>query len=408
MIEKTENNKDDPQTAEKQSTPAPEQQELAKGFAGIPPDRRSASLFHEGVFKIDETAFFSSMPKVSHWSIAWSDLMMTMFILFLSMFVYQAAHKDFLISNESEVIGGDTIEAVEIANENEASFPFVPIKPGKPLISEESVRKVEQINLQDIDVDTPFFEEDTKGGLDKIRESFRRPKEEPQTDSGSANQLSPEIGEPTIAVDEVIPDNPLPAREEAVTGEEFIQEETVPDDILPAREEAILEPSEGEGVDTIFSMNKEDIARLGLKDFASIDLVPDKTMRIILTGDLFFDTGRAELNEASRSSLQKIAEVLQNTPYMINIIGHTDNIPMSSERYATNWELSVARASTVARFLIEQMGMNPNQFVVSGFASYRPLKPNTNARNRAANRRVEIIISKRLPAPVSASADTIN
>ena len=85
----------------------------------------------------------------------------------------------------------------------------------------------------------------------------------------------------------------------------------------------------------------------------------------------------------------------KKTPYMINIVGHTDNIPMHSERYATNWELSVARASRVARFLIEELGMNPNQFVVSGYASHRPLQPNTDTRNRAANRRVEIIATGR-------------
>ena len=154
-------------------------------------------------------------------------------------------------------------------------------------------------------------------------------------------------------------------------------------------------------------MSKTDIAKLGLKNFASIDLVPDTTMRIILTGDLLFETGLADLSTSSKDSIKKIAAVIKNTPYMINVVGHTDNIPMHSDKYATNWELSVARASTVTRFLIEEMKMNPNQFVVSGYSSYRPIKANTNARNRSINRRVEIIISKRLPAPVAASAENI-
>ena len=80
---------------------------------------------------------------------------------------------------------------------------------------------------------------------------------------------------------------------------------------------------------------------------------------------------------------------------------------MRSGRYSSNWELSVARASSVARFLIEELDMNPNQFVVSGYASYRPLKPNTDTRNRAANRRVEIIISKKLPPPQPATPENI-
>ena len=149
------------------------------------------------------------------------------------------------------------------------------------------------------------------------------------------------------------------------------------------------------------------IAQLGLDNFAAIDLVPDQTMRIILTGDLLFETGRADLSQSSKASLLKIAAVIREIPYMINVVGHTDNIPMHSEKYATNWELSVARASIVARFLVEEMNMNPQQFVVSGYSSFRPIRPNTNARNRAVNRRVEIIISKRLPAPLIATAENL-
>jgi chemotaxis protein MotB len=92
---------------------------------------------------------------------------------------------------------------------------------------------------------------------------------------------------------------------------------------------------------------------------------------------------------------------------MINIVGHTDNLPMRSNRFISNWELSVARASTVARFFIEEMDMNPNQFVVSGYSSYRPIVPNTTAENRAKNRRVEIIISKRLPNPLPVTAQNL-
>jgi chemotaxis protein MotB len=76
---------------------------------------------------------------------------------------------------------------------------------------------------------------------------------------------------------------------------------------------------------------------------------------------------------------------------------------MQSPRYETNWELSVARASRVTRFLIEEMGMNPQQFVVSGYGAQRPLHPNADSGRRAANRRVEIIVSRRLPEPLAVS-----
>lgn len=337
---------------------------LAGGFPGNIPGNDSP-LFRESVFGVDESTFRSSLPKVTHWSIAWSDLMMTMFILFLSMFVYQAAHKEFLVSDEIEVIGGDTAEALEVGSLGEAVFPFVPIMPAPPLMTSGTVKKVETIRLQDIDVDATFFNESKTGGLARIEENLAQSKEQ------KTEQTRP------AAKDE---------------------EETAAD----------IEDSADTGVSKVFTMEKEALSKLDLKDFATIDLVPDKTMRIILAGDLLFNTGEAELSRTPKTALRKIAAVIKNTPYMINIVGHTDNIPMNSERFATNWELSVARASTVARFLIEEMDMNPNQFVVSGYSSYRPIKPNTNTRNRAVNRRVEIIISKRRPIPVAASAENIN
>jgi chemotaxis protein MotB len=81
---------------------------------------------------------------------------------------------------------------------------------------------------------------------------------------------------------------------------------------------------------------------------------------------------------------------------------------MHSATYATNWELSVARASRVARFLIEEVGIPGMQVVVSGYSYFRPLRPNDNERNRKANRRVEIILSKQLPPAVPATAENLN
>ena len=340
------------------------------------------ALYSGALFLVEDSVVRSTLPKVSHWSIAWSDLMMTMFILFLSMFVYQASHKEFLVSDEMEVIGGDTTEALDITHDNKNTFPFVPIDPARPLMSGGSVKKVEPVSIQDIAADSRFFDEDRNGGLERIRESFRKAQQKDiQEAPGDGGDRFTDT-----------PKSPLP----------------LPDEKTAAQlDRTVAGGAGGAAVDTIFTISKDNIARLGLTDFAAIDLVPDQTMRIILTGDLLFDIGQAELSESSKSSLEKIAAQIREIPYMINVVGHTDNTPMHSEKYATNWELSVARASTVARFLVEKMGMNPQQFVVSGYSSYRPIKPNTNAPNRAVNRRVEIIISKRLPTPVSATAENL-
>jgi chemotaxis protein MotB len=86
---------------------------------------------------------------------------------------------------------------------------------------------------------------------------------------------------------------------------------------------------------------------------------------------------------------------------MVNIVGHTDDLPINTEEFPSNWELSTARASKVARFFMNEMNMPGENFYISGHASYQPVKPNDNEIDRAANRRVEIIITKERPYGLS-------
>jgi chemotaxis protein MotB len=139
----------------------------------------------------------------------------------------------------------------------------------------------------------------------------------------------------------------------------------------------------------VLTLRENDLAK-----FADIELSPDRTVRIILAADLLFPSGDADLGPTAREKIRKIAALLKKTPYMINVVGHTDNVPIKSGRFATNWELSVMRATTVARFLIEGMEIPASQFSVSGRSYYQPQTDNETAANRAKNRRVEIIVSR--------------
>lgn len=325
------------------------------------------------VFQIDNSLFVSHTPRPLHWSVVWSDLMMTMFILFAVMFAYKAANKDFLAGDELTVIGGDTTAALEIAAEGRASLPFVPIKPGLPIITAGTVKKVELVPLQESEDKTEFPSDKSKQAQERIKKAAKADL----------------------------------AKNEAQRAKEVVRQSAAMPAVSEVAGTVTAPPAKEDQLQEIFTLSQEALENSNLEKFAAIDLVPDKTVRIVLTGDLFFDTGQAELSASAKESLKKITGVIKKTPYMINIVGHTDNIPMHSERFSTNWELSVARASSVARFLIEELGMNPNQFVVSGYAAYRPLKPNTDTRNRAANRRVEIIISKKLPPPAAATPENI-
>jgi len=355
-------------------------------------ERRTTS---NTVFHVDDTPFQSTTPAATHWSVAWSDLMMTMFVLFLSMFVYQMAHDDFLEPMRNEVIGGDTTEALQSTDASGASFPFAPISPSLPLMTAGTIKQVERIPVEEFEEKSFPLEQPTP-----IEEVV--PEKEltlnPDIPTTVTNSLAI-ILEQGDDIPPLLSQQPLPIPSDTILEPRpLITEEPAPVPITPSADH----------MQNIFRLSQEALQKNDLSNFATVDLVPDKTMRIILTGDLLFSLGNSELSRSAENSLYALATVLRDTPYMINVVGHTDNIPMASSRFPSNWELSVARASGVARFLIDEINMDPAQFVVSGYASYRPVAPNTSADNRAKNRRVEIIISKRLPKPLPVTPENLD
>jgi len=88
----------------------------------------------------------------------------------------------------------------------------------------------------------------------------------------------------------------------------------------------------------------------------------------------------------------KIAPILKASHNQIMIEGHTDNVPINTTEFTSNWELSVRRATEVVRYLIETYGFPPGRISASGYAEYRPVAPNDSGENRALNRRIEIIL----------------
>lgn len=112
-----------------------------------------------------------------------------------------------------------------------------------------------------------------------------------------------------------------------------------------------------------------------------------------LNENIFFDLGSGELKSDSKPVLQELAGILTKIPSHIVIEGHTDNIPIKSSKYGSNWELSTQRAVSVVRYFVEQKGMSPTQFSATGYGEYKPLVDNNTSENRAKNRRVDIIIT---------------
>lgn len=108
-------------------------------------------------------------------------------------------------------------------------------------------------------------------------------------------------------------------------------------------------------------------------------------------GDAFFPSGKAILTPKIKRFLQSIVPVLKSTDKKISVEGHTDDLPIHSKIYPSNWELSSARACSVIRFFVDEMGMEPKRFRAIGYAQYKPLYIPIPA-NRAKNRRIEIVI----------------
>jgi len=112
---------------------------------------------------------------------------------------------------------------------------------------------------------------------------------------------------------------------------------------------------------------------------------------------LFFDSGRADLKDTGKAVLKKVGEALKGyEDKVIRVVGHTDNVPIKTKVFPSNWELSVARATTVVRYLLET-GIPPERMVASGRAEYQPVAENDSAEGRKKNRRIEItLIDKNL------------
>ena len=117
-----------------------------------------------------------------------------------------------------------------------------------------------------------------------------------------------------------------------------------------------------------------------------------KGLVVALPSALLFDSGTSDLNSGAEAFLVEIIDLLEMTNLDFQVIGHTDNLPISGTRYASNWDLSIARAGKVLRVLIDVSGMAPERFSLVGYGASRPIFPNTTPENRAANRRVEIML----------------
>jgi chemotaxis protein MotB len=118
-----------------------------------------------------------------------------------------------------------------------------------------------------------------------------------------------------------------------------------------------------------------------------------------------FPAGRADLTTAAERVISRLADVLRDQDVTIRVEGHTDDRPIRTSKYESNWELSTARASRVVVFLVKQGGLATERLSAAGYGEFRPRVPNDSRQARARNRRVDIVVLEAAPgqaAPVQA------
>ena len=136
----------------------------------------------------------------------------------------------------------------------------------------------------------------------------------------------------------------------------------------------------------------------------NIEETPEYTM-ITLRSDSFFESGRATISDKTRENLESLGETLIGRNQPMTITGYTDNVPISNFQFPSNWELSAARAATVARTFI-YMGVNQQRITISGKADNEAVITNDTAYGRSLNRRVIIKIDKRPESAIDFSEVT--
>ncbi len=162
--------------------------------------------------------------------------------------------------------------------------------------------------------------------------------------------------------------------EESVTAEELIMLEKLRqgEEIMEKVQEFLREAALEAG------------AEVRIEERGVVMELPDK---------IFFEIGQADLKPEALMVLEKLADLFRGLDNRVIVEGHTCDLPIRTDRFPSNWELSVGRSVAVTRYLVDRQGLSPERFIATGYGEYQPLVPNDSPTNRAKNRRVTVVIS---------------
>jgi chemotaxis protein MotB len=131
----------------------------------------------------------------------------------------------------------------------------------------------------------------------------------------------------------------------------------------------------------------------------------ERGLTVHVAEELGFASGSADPKAEMYHVLDTLVAILQRLPRDIRVEGHTDDVPINTPVFRSNWHLSVARAVNVTYYLVDE-GLNPEKVSVAGYGEFHPLVPNTTEANRAKNRRVDIVILNEVESHPPIRVDT--
>lgn len=136
---------------------------------------------------------------------------------------------------------------------------------------------------------------------------------------------------------------------------------------------------------------RKELGKLGLSDKVSVE-IEERGVVFRFADAVLFDIGKAELRPEARSVLKVVGQMVKKVSNPVRVEGHTDNWPIHTEKFPSNWELSTGRATSVVRFLIEEVGVPPKRLQAAGYGEFHPIDSNETAEGRQRNRRVDVIL----------------
>jgi chemotaxis protein MotB len=166
---------------------------------------------------------------------------------------------------------------------------------------------------------------------------------------------------------------------------------------LPPDEQKVVPPKDEDKPDAGLDDLKQKLEKyINTNKLNAVVTLSDthRGVEVSLNDVALFDSGSAQLKEDSYNTLNGIVGLVRTVPNSINIEGHTDNEPISTSTFKSNWELSAARAASVLHFF-NNRNIDPKRLQFTGYGEYHPLFPNDTAEHKQANRRVTIVILRK-------------